>query len=112
MENTTRYQNYKDFFPFYLREHSKKSTRLLHYFGTLGYQVLFWSLLVTQNYIFLPLIFLMGYGPAWVGHFFYEKNKPATFTYPLWSLRGDHHMVFLLLTGRLKKRLNEAGVIT
>ena len=56
MENTTRYQNYKDFFPFYLREHSKKSTRLLHYFGTLGYQVLFWSLLVTQNYIFLPLI--------------------------------------------------------
>ena len=77
MENTTRYQNYKDFFPFYLREHSKKSTRLLHYLGTLGYQVLFWSLLVTQNYIFLPLIFLMGYGPAWVGHFFYEKNKPV-----------------------------------
>ena len=52
MENTTRYQNYKDFFPFYLREHSKKSTRLLHYFGTMGYQLLFWSLLVTQNFIF------------------------------------------------------------
>ena len=73
MENTSRYQTYQDFFPFYLREHSKKSTRVLHYFGTLGYQVLFWSLIVTQNFLFLPLILLAGYGPAWIGHFFYEK---------------------------------------
>ena len=82
MENPARYTNYKDFFPFYLREHSKKSTRMLHYFGTIGYQVLFWSLLLTQNYLFLPLILLAGYGPAWIGHFFIEKNKPATFKYP------------------------------
>ena len=99
MENPARYTNYKDFFPFYLREHSKKSTRMLHYFGTIGYQVLFWSLLLTQNY-----------GPAWIGHFFIEKNKPATFKYPLWSLIGDHHMAYLMLTGKLKKRLSDAGV--
>ena len=110
MENTSRYQTYQDFFPFYLREHSKKSTRVLHYFGTLCYQVLFWSLIVTQNFLFLPLILLAGYGPAWIGHFFYEKNKPATFKYPLWSLRGDHHMVYLLLTGKIKQRLKESGV--
>ena len=110
IENTRKYSTYSDFFPFYLSEHSKKSTRLLHYSGTIGYQVLFWSLIFTQNYLFLPLVLLAGYGPAWIGHFFYEKNKPATFTSPLWSLIGDHHMVFLLLTGRLKKELKNAGV--
>ena len=110
IENTRKYSTYSDFFPFYLSEHSKKSTRLLHYSGTIGYQVLFWSLIFSQNYLFLPLVLLAGYGPAWIGHFFYEKNKPATFTYPLWSLIGDHHMVFLLLTGRLKKELKNAGV--
>ena len=110
MENTKRYQNYKDFFPFYLREHSRKSTRALHYFGTIGYQALFWTLIFSQNFILLPLILLAGYGPAWIGHFFYEKNKPATFSYPLWSLRGDHHMVYLLLTGKLKRELTKAGV--
>ena len=107
MENTKRYQNYKDFFPFYL---SRKSTRMLHYFGTIGYQVLFWILIFSQNFLLLPLILLAGYGPAWIGHFFYEKNKPATFSYPLWSLRGDHHMVYLLLTGNLKRELTKAGV--
>ena len=110
MENPQRYTNYNDFFPFYLREHSKKSTRVMHYFGTIGYQVLFWSLLLTQNYLFLPLILLAGYGPAWIGHFFIEKNKPATFKYPLWSLIGDHHMAYLMLTGKLKKKLSDAGV--
>ena len=75
IENTRKYSTYSDFFPFYLSEHSKKSTRLLHYSGTIGYQVLFWSLIFSQNYLFLPLVLLAGYGPAWIGHFFYEKNK-------------------------------------
>ena len=110
MENIKRYQNYKDFFPFYLREHSRKSTLMLHYFGTTGYLALFLTLIFSQNFLLLPLIFLAGYGPAWIGHFFYEKNKPATFSYPLWSLRGDHHMVYLLLTGNLKRELTKAGV--
>ena len=110
MENPQRYETYKDFFPFYLREHSKKNTRILHYIGTIGYQALLWSLIITQNYYFIPLILIAGYGPAWVAHFFIEKNKPATFKYPLWSLIGDHHMVYLMLTGQLKKALGSAGV--
>ena len=102
MENPTRYTNYKDFFPFYLREHSKKSTRIFHYFGTIGYQILFWSLIFTQNYIFIPLVLLAGYGPAWIGHFFIEKNKPATFKYPFYSLIGDYKMYLEILQGKHK----------
>jgi len=108
MENPERYTNYKDFFPFYLKEHSKKNTRILHYFGTFGYLGLLISLIITQNYYFIPLILVAGYGPAWIGHFFIEKNKPATFKYPLWSLIGDHHMAYLMITGQLKKRMNQS----
>ena len=75
MENLERYTSYKDFFPFYLKEHSKRNTRILHYFGTFGYLGLLASLIITQNYAFIPLILLAGYGPAWIGHFFIEKNK-------------------------------------
>ena len=108
MENLERYTTYKDFFPFYLKEHSKRNTRILHYCGTFGYLALLISLIATQNYYFLPLILVAGYGPAWIGHFFIEKNKPATFKYPLWSLIGDHHMAYLMITGKLKERINKA----
>ena len=96
-----RYETYKDFFPFYLREHSKKNTRILHYIGTIGYQALLWSLIVTQNYYFIPLILIAGYGPAWVAHFFIEKNKPATFKYPLYSFIGDWVMLKDIILGKV-----------
>ena len=102
MENLERYTSYKDFFPFYLKEHSKRNTRILHYFGTFGYLGLLASLIITQNYAFLPLILLAGYGPAWIGHFFIEKNKPATFKYPVYSLMGDFLMFFHLLIRKEK----------
>ena len=102
MENPERYTNYKDFFPFYLREHSKKNTRILHYFGTFGYLGLLISLIITQNYYFLPLILLAGYGPAWIGHFFIEKNKPATFYFPVYSFFGDWKMFTEILQGKHK----------
>ena len=110
MENPNRYQSYKDFFPYYLREHSKKNTRILHYIGTGLSQLTLWFLIFTQNWYFIPLVFVIGYGFAWTGHFFIEKNKPATFEYPWWSQIGDHHMTLLMLTGKLKKALVEAGV--
>ena len=103
MENPTRYTNYKDFFPYYLREHSKKNTRILHYIGTGLGQIILWSSILTQNWIFIPLALVCGYTFAWIGHFFIEHNKPATFKYPWWSQIGDHHMTLLMLTGKLKK---------
>ena len=108
---TNRFQTYKEFFPFYLREHAKKATRAFHYVGTsIALALLVWSL-ATQTWWTIPLYFVIGYGFAWYSHFFIEHNRPATFTYPFWSFIGDHHMLGLFATGRLGKRLKDAGVL-
>ncbi|MEM9013672.1 MAG: DUF962 domain-containing protein [Pseudomonadota bacterium] len=106
--SNSRFATYKQFFPYYLNEHSNKVCRGLHYVGTaIGLSALV-AFFVTFNPWFLLAMPLAGYGCAWIGHFFFERNKPATFTYPFWSYVGDHHMFFLALTGRLKERLEEA----
>ena len=102
MENQSRYTNYKDFFPYYLREHSKKNTRILHSVGTGLSQILLWSSIITQSCLFIPLAFVCGYAFAWIGHFFIEKNKPATFKYPFYSFIGDHKMFIEILQGKHK----------
>ena len=83
-----RYQSFEEFYPFYLSEHKNKTSRTLHFIGTFIVidLMIFSSWLKAKFWIALPLV---GYGFAWVGHAFFEKNKPATFKYPLWSLRGD-----------------------
>ena len=105
-----RITTYADFFPFYLREHSKPTTRAMHYCGTAAEIFCLGALLATGNWWWLLGAFMAGYGFAWVAHFFIEKNKPATFTYPLWSYIADHHMAALAFFGRLKPRLRDAGV--
>ena len=95
-----KYKSFKEFYPYYLSEHQDPTCRKLHFTGTaLLFGVLAWALL-TQTYWGLALIPVVGYGFAWVGHFFFEKNKPATFTYPLWSLASDFKMFFQILTGK------------
>ena len=105
-----RITTYRDFYPFYLREHSDPMNRLLHYIGTTLVLAVLVAGLVLQNYWLLLLMPVMGYGFAWIGHFFVERNRPATFTYPVWSLVSDWIMYFRFLTGQLGKDLRQAGV--
>ena len=97
------FKSFADFWPYYLREHSKPATRVLHCIGTLIAIASAICLIVIGRWWLFPLALVPGYAFAWIGHFFVEKNRPATFTYPLWSFMGDWKMLALTLTGRLKK---------
>lgn len=97
-------KTFEEFWPHYLGEHLHPLNRVLHFIGTsLVYTLLALGLFQSSRwFMFAPLF---GYGFAWVGHFFVERNRPATFTYPLWSLRGDFRMHARTLTGRLRADL-------
>jgi hypothetical protein len=101
---------YADFWPYYLQEHSKPATRNLHFFGTGMALLSALAAAVTGIVWLVPVALLSGYGPAWVAHFFVEHNRPATFTYPLWSLISDFRMAGFWATGRLDGELRKAGV--
>jgi len=97
-----QFRRFADFYPYYLQEHSLPMTRRLHFVGTTLVILTVAYALVTGRYRALWLLPLFGYGFAWFAHFAYEKNRPATFTYPLYSLMGDFAMYRDLLLGRLK----------
>ena len=101
-----RFQSFKEFWPYYLGEHKLIMCRALHYVGTVASALLLFVLIYMQEYKWLPLVLVAGYGPAWIGHFFIEKNKPATFTYPWWSLLGDYKMFYLAIRGELREELS------
>lgn len=102
--------SFGEFFDYYLREHQKPSTRLIHYVGTVMGPLFLVAAIVTGNWWLIPLGFVAGYAPAWLSHFFVERNKPAAFKYPLWSLISDFRMLGLQLTGRLNDALRRADV--
>ena len=104
------YTTFAEFWPFYLREHSKPRTRALHYVGTTLVVGLAIFALATANWWVLVALPIAGYFFAWIAHFGVEKNRPATFTYPAWSLKADFKMWWLWLTGRLGPELDRAGV--
>lgn len=102
--------SFDDFFLYYLREHRDPRCRALHYVGTSLSIGCLAALVATGNWAWLLAGLISGYGFAWIGHFFVEKNRPATFKYPLRSLVSDYRMYGLWLTGGLKSWLRRAGV--
>jgi len=97
-----RFQSLKEFYPFYLTEHQNPTCRKLHFMGTALLFFILGYALITQRWLALAFIPIVGYGFAWVGHFFFEKNRPATFQYPVWSLASDFILFWDLLRGKEK----------
>ena len=94
-------QSFEEFWPFYVKEHAKKSTRTLHFIGTTAAMACIAGAVLTRKKWLLAIAPVVGYGPAWVSHFFVEGNKPASFTYPLWSFRADLVMWAKIATGKM-----------
>jgi hypothetical protein len=95
-----RIKSYSEFYQFYLTEHANPISRRLHFVGTALVfieAIVFSYADLWQYWYILPIT---GYLFAWIGHFFFEKNKPATFKYPLWSLASDFRLFFEILVGR------------
>lgn len=97
----TRYSSFREFYPFYLAEHANVVCRRLHFVGSLLVIGVVIVAIVEADARWLLLAPVVGYGFAWVGHFFFEKNRPATFIHPLYSLAGDWAMFWDILRGRV-----------
>ena len=95
-----RFNSFKEFYPYYLEEHKLARTKLFHFIGTLVAILFLIALAYTRNPLFILGALFSGYGAAWISHFFIEKNKPATFKYPLYSFLGDYRMFFEILMGK------------
>lgn len=96
-----RYRSFAEFYPFYLSEHCNRTCRRLHFVGSVLVLAVVATAIVTRDPRWLIAAPLVGYGFAWVGHFAFEKNRPATFKYPLYSLMGDWVMFRDMLRGRI-----------
>lgn len=107
MTQENRYQSFETFWPFYLSQHRNRTCRNLHILGTslgilwLGY------CLFTAQYALIPISLVLGYGFSWIGHFGFEKNRPATFIYPKWSFMGDFRMMKLFFSGKLEAEVTK-----
>jgi hypothetical protein len=105
-----RIDTYAEFWAHYLRQHARPATRALHYAAILGGVLIFAVALASGLWLLLPAVPIVGYAFAWIGHFFIEGNRPASFGHPAWSLISDFRMLLLFLIGRLRPELKRAGV--
>lgn len=104
-----RFTSFKQFWPHYLKEHSKKDTRLLHFAGS-AFALIFILLGLVIDAALLVFAPLFGYGFAWISHVFIEKNEPLTLKYPLWSLIADYKMFLLIGMGKIDHELHRHNI--
>ncbi|MGV8941305.1 MAG: Mpo1-like protein [Lysobacter sp.] len=102
MSEAKSYRTFAEFYPFYLGQHANRVSRRLHFVGTSLVVVLTVAAFVTQLWWLIGVALIQAYAFAWIGHFFFERNRPATFQYPLLSLRGDWRMWWEMLTGKIR----------
>ncbi|QFT55063.1 DUF962 domain-containing protein [Microbulbifer sp. THAF38] len=98
-----KFESFRDFYPFYLQEHSNLTCRRLHFIGTSLVFATVIAAISTGNMLWFAATPLTGYGFAWIGHFFFENNRPATFKYPFYSFIGDFVMFKDMLLGRIER---------
>jgi len=96
------FASFREFYPFYLDEHSNRTSRRLHFIGSCGALVLVGLAIAGRNPWWLLAALACGYAFAWVGHFVFEKNRPATFRHPFYSFAGDWVMFKDILTGKIR----------
>lgn len=101
MTDNERFNTFADFYPFYLSEHANRASRRLHFAGSSIALLMLVAALFTRMWWLVPAALIQGYAFAWIGHFFFEHNKPATFKYPLFSLMGDWRLWWEIVTGRI-----------
>jgi hypothetical protein len=101
MDPNERFKTFEDFYPFYLGEHTNRTSRRLHFVGTSMALILLLVALGTGAWWLIAAAFVQGYALAWIGHFFFEHNRPATFKYPLLSLRGDWRLWWEIVSGKV-----------
>jgi hypothetical protein len=105
----SNFRSFEEFWPYYLREHSKKGTRTLHFIGTTLAMVVAAGGLITRRPALLLAAPVVGYGLSWIGHFFIEHNRPATLEHPIWSFQGDLKMWSLIVTGELDAEIKRTA---
>ena len=96
-----QFASFREFYPFYLAEHANRTCRRLHVVGSTLVIACIVALAITRNLWWLAAALVCGYGFAWIGHFFFEHNKPATFRHPVYSFVGDWVMYAQVMTGRI-----------
>lgn len=101
MADRKTYESFEEFYPDYLREHQNCTSRRLHFFGTTLVILMLAGIIVNGAWAWLIAIPFAGYGPAWLGHFYFERNRPATFQHPLYSLMGDFRMYSEMWTRKI-----------
>ena len=101
-------ETFEQFWDFYVGEHKEKATRILHFVGTTAAMGCVATGLLTKRRWLILVALLAGYGPAWFSHFFIEGNRPATFKYPLWSLKADFIMWGKMIAGTMDAEVEAA----